>query len=231
MQKEIMNVMKKIIAGVTAFALGLLTQQITQAQGTMTYLSNLSLTSAGSLAVGSDSWYAALFITGPNSSGYTLDSIQLAMTDASGTPSGFMAMVYNGIFGGTGIEGSIGTLDGSLNPAAGGIYTFTPDSNLTLSANTSYYVVLTAGTTVANGAYEWSYAGTSSYNPIGGWSSSGNTWSSTNGRVSALSWQPTSSFTQFAINVTDAPEPGVLGLFGLGGVAFLWYRRKTKAVQ
>ena len=220
--------MKKIII---VFALGLLTQQITQAQGTMTVLSNVNETAAGSLAIGSDSWLATVFTTGTNASGYTLDSIQLGMADASGAPSGFTAMVYNGIFGGIGIEGSIGTLDGSLNPAVGGIYTFIPDSNLMLSANTSYYVVLTAGTTVANGAYEWSYAGTSSYNPIGGWSSSGDTWSSTNGRVSALSWQPTSSFTQFAINVTDAPEPGVLGLFGLGGLAFLWHRRKMKAVR
>jgi hypothetical protein len=193
----------------------------------MTYLSNLGQPPDGSNTVASDSWLAELFETGTNASGYLLGSIQLGMADASGAPSGFTAMVYSGIFGGTGIEGSIGTLDGSLNPVAGGIYTFTPDSNLMLSANTSYYVVLTAGTTVANGAYEWSYAGTSSYNPIGGWSSSGDTWSSTNGRVSALSWQPTSSFTQFAITVTDVPEPGVLGLFGLGGLAFLWHRRKA----
>jgi hypothetical protein len=224
--------MKKIImSSAITFVITLLAPQLVRAQGTMTVLSNFDQTTAGSLAVGSDSWLATVFRTGTNASGYALDSIQLGMADASGTPSGFTAMVYNGIFGGTGIEGSIGTLDGSLNPAAGGIYTFTPDSNLMLSANTSYYVVLTAGTTVANGAYEWSYAGTSSYNPIGGWSSSGDTWSSTNGRVSALSWQPTSSFTQFAINVTDAPEPGVLGLFGLGGVAFLWHRRKSKAVR
>jgi hypothetical protein len=36
-------------------------------------------------------------------------------------------------------------------------------------------------------------------------------------------------YYQFAISVTDVPEQGVLSLSGLGGLAFLWYRRKSKA--
>jgi hypothetical protein len=58
------------------------------------YLSNLGQSSTGSLAVGSDSWLAASFGTGTNEGGYELNSIQLAMTDASGNPSGFTVMIY-----------------------------------------------------------------------------------------------------------------------------------------
>jgi hypothetical protein len=220
--------MKTIITnGIIFFAFALLAPQITHAQGTTTYLSNLDLTSAGSLGVGSDSWYAALFITGTNSSGYTLDSIQLAMTDATGNPSGFTAMIYSAIFGGAVTPGSnLGNLDGSLSPVAGGIFTYTPASNLTLSSSTTYFIVLTAGTAVANGAYDWSHAGTYSYNENGGWRTFADILPSSDG----LSWRPPilSSNAQFAINAIPVPEPDVLGLFGFGGLAFLWHRRKAK---
>jgi hypothetical protein len=216
---------KLIISGVIIWA-SILTPQITQAQGNMTYLSNLGQTSTGSLAVGSNSWLTTLFSTGTNPGGYTLNSIQLAMTDASGNPSGFTAMLYTVGIGFGPIPGtSLGTLDGSLNPTTAGIYTFTPASNLTLSSQTGYFIVLTAGTEVANGAYDWSYAGTNSYNPSVGWSSLGDVWTSSDGSH----WNTTGDSAQFAINATAIPEPGVSGLFGLGGLAFLWHRRKSKA--
>jgi hypothetical protein len=217
---------QKIIGSLIGCALALLAPQIVQAQGTMNVLSNLDQTSAGSLAVGSDSWLAFMFGTGTNSAGYTLNSIQLEMTDATGSPNGFTVMLYTG--GNFPFDGSIGssiaTLDGSLNPAAGGLYTYTPDTSLTLSPGTDYFIVLTAGTTVANGAYDWSYASTSSYNPSGHWgvigaagSSNGSVWHSVLGE-----------FPQFDINATPVPEPGVLSLSGLGGLAFLCHRRKSK---
>src|ERR1035438_6868675 len=121
---------KSIIGGIIAFAMALIVPQASQAQG-IVYLSNLGQPSAGSLVVGSNSWLAANFLTGTNAGGYALDSIQLGMSDASGTPSGFKAMLYN--FRNTApIPGqSLGVLDGSLNPAVGGIYTFTPATSLT----------------------------------------------------------------------------------------------------
>jgi len=81
-----------VISGVIVLVVALLTPQIVQAQGTI-YLSNLGQPSAGSLAVGSDSWQAAIFTTGTNADGYVLNSIQLAMTDAFGTPNGFTVML------------------------------------------------------------------------------------------------------------------------------------------
>ena len=221
---------KTILNGIITIAVALLSSQFVQAQGTMTYLSNVDQASAGSLAVGSDSWLAALFITGTNSSGYTLDSIQLEMTSASGNPSGFTVMIYSkspsdiGVFPGS----SIDTLDGSLNPTTAGIYTYTPALNLTLSASTDYFIVLTAGTTVANGAYDWSHADTYSYNPSGGWRTYANVFYSSNG---SAPWSSASSNdSQFSINAIPIPEPGVLALSGLGGLLLLWHRRKSKAV-
>jgi hypothetical protein len=199
----------------------LLSPRIVEAQAT-TYVSNLAQTSTGSLVVGSNSWMASLFTTGNNAVGYVLNSIQLGMTD----PSGFTVMLYSEV----GITGafpgsSLDTLDGSLNPVTGGIFTYTPASTLTLSPATFYFIVLTAGTAIASGAYDWSLTIPNSYNPSGGWSAGGVAKSSDGSH-----WLLSSGSPQFAINATPIPEPEVLGLFGLGGLAFLWHRRKAKAV-
>ena len=217
-----------VISGVIVLVVALLAPQIVQAQGTI-YLSNLGQPSAGSLAVGSDSWQAAIFTTGTNADGYVLNSIQLAMTDASGTPNGFTVMLCGvGNFPGAPLPGSsLGTLSGSTDPATGGIFTYTPVSNLTLLPYEYYFIVLTAGTAVANGAYEWSHAGTYSYNPSGGWETYADILQSSNGSY----WTSASTIdAQFAIDATAVPEPGVFGLFGLGGLFLAWHRRKAKTV-
>jgi len=225
--------MKKIIIGGIIALASIPAPQLIQAQGTMAYFSNLGQTSTGSLAVSSDSCLAALFITGTNSGGYTLDSIQLGMANALGNPGNFTVMLYgNGNYpGAIDIGTNLGTLDGSLNPVSSGIFTYTTASNLILSPITEYFIVLTAATVVANGAYNWSYVSTNSYNPIGGWSSRcvfETVLTSSDG----LSWSPNLSsayYAQFAINATAIPEPGIFGLLGFGGLAFLWHRRKAKA--
>jgi hypothetical protein len=114
-------------------------------------------------------------------------------------------------------------LSGSLNPVSGGIFTYTTTSSLTLSPNTTYFIVLTSGTTVATGAYDWSLAGANSYNPSDGWHVVG-VETSGGGLITS------GDYPQFAINAIPVPEPGVLGLFGLGSLVFLWHRRKAKTV-
>src|ERR1035438_4209949 len=143
--------MKKIII---MFLVGLVATKIVEAQGT-TYLSNLGDSSTGSSSIGSDSWLAADVSTGNNIGGYTFNSIQLALTDASDNPSGFTVMVYgqdNSVHGSILPGSSLGTLTGSLSPVTGGIYTYTTASSLTLLPRTDYFIVLTAGTAIANGA-------------------------------------------------------------------------------
>lgn len=227
--------MKKLIIGSVITLAISLASYTAQAQGTMAYFSNLGQISTGSLAVGSDSWLASLFVTGTNSGGYTLDSIQLGMADASGNPGNFTVMLYgNGNYpGAIDIGSNLGTLDGSLNPVSSGIFTYTAASNLILSPVTEYYIVLTAATGVANGAYNWSYVGTNFYSPSGGWSSRG-VFETVLTSSDGLSWSPNLSsghYAQFGINATAIPEPGIFGLVGFGGLAFLWHRRKAKALQ
>jgi hypothetical protein len=216
--------MEKIII---VFAIALFAPQIAQAEGTI-YLSNLGQPSTGSLAVGSNSWPAAGFRAGNNPSGYTLDSIQLGMTDASGTPSGFTVMLYGGAAVAPVPIDRLVTLNGSLNPVIAGTYTYIAPANFTLSPNAHYFIVLTAGTAVADGAYGWSVAGASSYNPSDGWSSQGGVWTSSNGSGSLPDWDSTSAFPQFAINATAIPEPSVLGLSALGGLLLTWPRWKAR---
>lgn len=220
--------MKKVINSIILLAVTLLAPQITRAQGTF-YLSNLGQSSTGSLAVGSNSWLATAFRTGNNAGGYVLDSIQIGMTDALGNPSDFAVMLYTFDTAAPIPGNSLGILNGSLNPVTGGIYAYTPTSNLTLLPNTYYYIVLTAGTAVASGSYNWSYVGANSYNPSAGWVGFGGVLPSSNG----LSW-PGGGYSvdpQYAITASAIPEPGVSSLLALGGLGFLWQRRKARAIS
>ena len=170
--------MKKIII---VMGLGLLASQTIRAQGITTYLSSISATSTGNLPVGNDYWLAANFNTGNNAGGYLLDSIELGMANATGSPSGFTVMLYSiADSQEAGLPGNnLATLNGSLNPVDEGVYTYTPTSNLTLAASTDYFIVVTAQTAVADGAYEWS---TSAFFPgSNGWGLSNGILHSSNG--------------------------------------------------
>ena len=162
--------MKKMIRrGFIVVMVAMLARYSVWSQGTI-FVSNLGQPSAGSLTVGSDSWLAESIGTGNNPGGYALDSVQLAMTPASGSPSGFMVMLYSAAVGAQVLPGSsLGTLTASSSdPMAGGLYTYTA-SGLTLSPETDYFIVLTAGTRLASGAYAWSFENTSTGSSSGGW--------------------------------------------------------------
>jgi len=220
--------MKKLIVNIVViFTFGTMVIQNVRAQGTITYLSNLGQTSTGSLAVGSDSWVGAVFFTGGNAGGYALNSIQLAMTGTSGSPSGFTVTLYSNV----GVAGplpgsSLGSLSGSASPTTAGTYTYTAPADLALSANTPYIIVLGEATTVANGAYAWSIENSSS-SGSGGWSEENIVLNSNNG---GSTWNYSDQgIPQFALNATPAPEPsaGWLALMG-GGVFFAWRRWHIK---
>src|ERR1041384_381067 len=216
-----------IFSGLIVLAVSLSAPQVTQAQGT-TYLSNLGQSSSGGLAVGSDSWLAASFFTTTSSSKYALNSIQLAMNDATGTPSGFTVELHE-IAGGSSFPGiTVATLSGSSNPSTAGIYTYTVPSNL--SPIISYFIVITAATPIASGAYEWSFSNINAYNQADGWGIPSSTPVLVRGGSSG-GWEPVSGSPQFAVNAPPVPEPAVSALLALGGLCFLWLRRKAKAVE
>jgi hypothetical protein len=210
---------------IVAFALALSWPRVGQAQETI-YISSLGLPSTGSAAVGNNSWLATDIYTGPNAGGYLLNSVHLALGDAIGNPSGFTAMIYTAtnIIIAVVPGGSLATLDGSLDPVAGGIYTYTPVSSLLLSPTTEYFIVLTAGTPVANGAYEWSVTSTYAPTVSGGWNGDHIRFSSSDG----LEWEPgPSGYLQFAISATAIPEPASVALLALGGFFLVRHRRKS----
>ena len=215
---------KKVILAMLALPLAVMAPQISQAQGTV-YVSSLGLTSTGSSSIGSDSLLATDIYTGPSAGGYLLNSIQFALADAVGNPSGFTAMLYtasNAIAGD--VPGSsLGTLSGSLSPVTGGIYTYTPALSLMLAPNTGYYIVLTAGTPVANGAYEWSFTSTRAPNLTGGWNGNHYLLFSSDGSK----WGPsgTGVYAQFAISATAIPEPSSFALLAFGSSLLLWRHR------
>ena len=72
-------------------------------------------------------------------------------------PSGFTVAIYP-VYGfpdaPASLGSSLGTLNGSADPSTAGVYSYTPTSSLTLLPNAGYFAVLTAGTAVADGAYE-----------------------------------------------------------------------------
>jgi hypothetical protein len=156
-----------IFKSLLSLAVVFVTELGVDAQGTTTFISNVGQASAGSSPVGSDSWLAAAFHTGPSSNGYLLDSVQLNMADAAGNPNGFTVMLY--LTSGLAIApgSKLGTLTGSADPATSGTYVYTASSSLTLLPSTIYFVVMTDGTAAATGAYDWDYAAGNNYNPNG----------------------------------------------------------------
>jgi hypothetical protein len=214
------NHMKKIIIMCIGALLAL---QIAQGQG-VAYVSNLGQTSTGSSSVGNNAWLAADFITGTNANGYTLNSVQLAMTNATDSPSDFTAMIYSAVaFTSINPGSNLETLNGSANPSTSGIYIYTDVSNLMLSPNTYYFIVLTAGTAVTTGAYSWSVTDTpsSGYN---GYHWGGEVFFADSSNGSSWNYTP-GIYGQFAINATAVPEPSAISLILLGSGVLFYVRR------
>ena len=211
--------MKKSAIIAIILTVGLFAPSCVQGQGTV-YFSNLGQTSTGSWTVGSDMWISASFVTGTNSGGYNLNSIQLLTVPATGSPSNFSVSVYthSAIFQLPG--SSLGGLTGP-DPGAGGTFTYA-SSGIALTPSTLYFVVLTSATPVANGVYNWSYTSSSSYTSTSGWSFGSYRNTSSDGLV----WGRTGGiYFQFGVNASAVPEPSTFALAGLGLVCLICCRK------
>jgi hypothetical protein len=217
--------MKTLISNIIVLMVSLLTQQIAAAQGTV-YMSNVGQPSTGSEPAGSNSWLAAGFVTGTNASGYIINSIQLDMLDATGNPSDLTVSLYTSNIAAGSPDTELGALTGSLSPTTAGVYTYTLPFNHTFHPDTFYFIVLTAGTDVADGAYEWNLSTAHSYNPSGGWINGGPFLTSSNGS----SWNGVAGiYPQFAITATAVPEPSPSLLLLLGSGIFIYIRRAFRS--
>jgi hypothetical protein len=122
---------------------------------------------------------------------------------------------------------SLATLSGSTDPATAGVYTFTA-SDVPLTPDAQYFIVLTSATQTASGLYAWGLENPSSN------ISSGNDW--TEGAVTfqssdGSSWSGTySNDPQFALTATAVPEPDTIVLMGLPALLhFAWRRWRANA--
>jgi hypothetical protein len=214
--------MKKIIITFVS-AIGLLLPLVSPAQGTF-YLSNLGISSTGSASIGSDSWLAESFQTGTNSNGYILNSIQLLMGDASGSPDNFTVLLYgDGSFPGH----ELGSFDGSTSPSTGGVFTYTI-SSITLSSSTIYFIVLTSGTSAAEGSFMQEYAADYNYSSSDDWILSTYRYSSVDG----INWSRggySGDGLQFAVNATAVPEPSSYALGTLGALLLGFHRWRNSS--
>jgi hypothetical protein len=194
-----------------------------QAQGTL-QASNLGQTPTSSAAIGSDSWIAQEFyIFGTDPTIYDLNSIQLLTNPASGNPSDFNVSIYSaGNLGGS-PKNFLGSLNGSTDPSLGGVFTYTA-SDITLSGDIGYYVVVTAATSIAQGAYSWSASNNAG---TGNWNITDIYYSSADG----LNWtgHARQDVFQMAIYATPVPEPSTCALLGLSlfGLGFWRLQQKT----
>ena len=102
-------------------------------------VSNVGQTAAGNANVTATQSQGQGFTTGSDSGGYTLGSVELAVSSFSGTASDITVSIYSES------SGNPGTLVHTLTTPASistPVTTFTAPSGTTLAANTTYYVVI-----------------------------------------------------------------------------------------
>jgi hypothetical protein len=184
---------------------------VAQSQGTL-YVSNLGETSynGGPFDYGETTTYglSAGFVTGSNSTGYTLDSIQLLMGNSELGPGTFNVAIYSDDNGQLGT--SLGFLSGSPSPYTEGTYTYT-STGIELSASTAYLLVVSS-----DSPYIWYDTTSPNYQSSDGWSEI----EGTDGRQ-----------LQFGIDadplaISSVPEPSVISLAGISGLIAVFLFRK-----
>jgi len=197
----------------------LLAQEV-RAQGTL-YLSNLGQGAFG-VGTGNGGWLAQGIETGTDSGGYVLNSVDLGMTTATGTPGGIEVAIYSALNGVP--YQNLGTLNGSVNPSSAGVYEY-DSSGIMLAPSTEYFVVAMDATTVSGGYYNWlANAEGASVTSLNDWSIQGNYGSGNSGST----WAGIRAYgLQTAIYATPVPEPSlwILGAIGTGILVCVRMRR------
>ncbi|HTR42368.1 MAG TPA: choice-of-anchor R domain-containing protein [Pseudomonadales bacterium] len=214
--------MKNLIFTIVT-VIGLLSLRTAQAQGVL-YVSNLGQSVAGGEVIGSNSWVAQTFVTGPGTGGYLVNSVQLLIDAPSGTHSGFSVSIYSKTGDphsehepGDAPQASLGSFTGP-EPATTGVFSYT-NPGILLASSTFYYVVVTAATSTHVGSYAWS--GTTGLTQSNGFTIQDECFNSTNG--SAWTWTPRKITFQLGLYASAVPPPNLsMVRDGAGNTKILW---------
>ena len=222
--------MRTLLFVTATLMMSLLTSECA-AQGLL-YVSNLGQTSTGSAYIGRDSWIAQTLVTGTNPGGYSLNSVQLLMDASLRTPTGFAVSVYSKTgdphsaqLPGDSPKSSLGSLSGPA-PTGSGVFSYVA-SGIALSPSSVYFIVATASTPIADGAYAWRAVNGATY--ANGFSIEDYYFGSSNG--STWTWYPRQSVFQIAIYATPIPEPSASLLLMLGLGSGVLFRRRRRQLQ
>lgn len=173
------------------------------AQGMFTPIGNINQAFGEDIAVWSGLSQAASFKTGDTTA--SLVSVSVSMDPRHQfSPGDFNLALYNDAGGSPG--SSLTTLSGNNNPFSEAIYTYTNQTPLVLSANTTYWVVASSAT-IDTAAFQWILTFSSNVD-------SGSFWTMGAADLDqGRGWEPIGAgyFPEFSITVTD-PQPPALSV-------------------
>jgi hypothetical protein len=182
----------------------------------VTVVSNLLELDFSIWPIHSTQYVGMKFIVGTDFSTWTLDSVDIRATN-SGANTDFIVELHADNAGVPAVA-ALGTFSGA-NPIITGDYNFIPNTSLTLTAGTTYW--LTAASTTNQ--YQWINTNiTAETTALPGWSIGNNIAVSDNNGASWIAFAL--SPAKFAINATGVPEPSSLLLLGIGVLVII--RRK-----
>jgi len=176
-------------------------------------------------------WVAEAFTT-DSAGDYTLNFVYAQVGTASGTID-LVAQLRkaSGATVDNSGQGLIGTFTGTIPSGANAVTTFTPASTYTLSASTTYYLVLGENTSSGGGTYQWDYRTTTDVD--------NGTWTIPGTGTYGISLNQGGSWTMhdgspylIKIDATVVPEPHQYAFVaGLGLLGFVAYRNRNRLAK
>jgi hypothetical protein len=192
----------------------------TQAQADVV-VSNLADSQDGDASITSLGWEAQEFVTGSQSVQLTSIVLPLSALPGQGGLTGTAELVAdNSGLPGSSVVATFFAATVALSFPTFDLYTLTPDSSATLTANTDYWLVLGPG----SGGFYWggTHTDTASILNSANSQNSGTSWT-------APTWYPEGAF-QMQVNASPVPLPATawLVLSGLGGLG-MFARGRSRA--
>ncbi len=204
--KPIIGFLSLILMGLHGFYLDL---------DAATLVSNLSELDNGTLGINSAAYRAVSFTTGPNASGYSLDSATVKFDSANNTATSLFVSLANTDGGNPGTD--IETLTGAV-PTTAGDHAFT-STGTALTANTQYWLVFGSNDLLL-GNVRATYTNSDSQTSSDSWLI-GNVSRDSNDQGTSWSNSAFGRTMQISIEATPVPESDMYALvIGIGLIGY-----------